>query len=72
MPHNIGRKFYRCPRADEDERDGCTWIWADGSRPGGAEAQARFRAHVGRNGFAWYSQEQLSHTQSIVDMFFGA
>ena len=43
MPHNVGRRFWKCPQFDdEDEEEQCTWIWEDGSLPFSAESQARF------------------------------
>jgi hypothetical protein len=39
MPHNRGRRFWRCPRwASQD----CTWVWEDGSLPFSEASHARF------------------------------
>ena len=56
MPHNHGRQFVCCPRP------GCAevWRWADGTAPGGAEAQARFRTHTGRYGLGGYDPDRIT------------
>ena len=62
MPHNRGRTFLCCPRAVRGD-PGCdsVWQWADGTTPGGEEAQARLRAHVERHGVGGYNPATLRY-----------
>jgi len=52
MPHNVGRRFWRCPR-QSSQVGGCdTWMWEDGSLPFSDESQERFDEWADDSGFA--------------------
>ena len=58
MPHNIGKQFITCPKFDCPGGK-TVWRWADGTEPGGHEAQARFAQHVDQHGMDGYDLDRV-------------
>jgi hypothetical protein len=52
MPHNIGRKFYKCKNKGKPGQRGCEfWMWEDGSLPFSEQSQRRFNDWMDSSGF---------------------